>query len=116
MEDNDDDYESFDEEEKEEIEEETIENENDFTEKYFIVSKNKRLTPPSLTRNEYLNLLISRIKELENGSKPLVEGKNYKDIAEIEIKQKLINPIVKRIYDYDIEIWELKELNIQKNY
>jgi DNA-directed RNA polymerase I, II, and III subunit RPABC2 len=72
---------------------------------------------PFMTKYEYNNILVARIKMLENGHKPFVKVYNNKDkiqlrdIAIRELKEKKIPFIVKRPFpNGHFEYWRVKDL------
>ena len=81
-----------------------------------IVKPEERITKNILTKYERVRLLATRRKQLILGAKPMVKLPKKiaeKDIANIELKAKVIPIIIVRtLPNGDIEHWKLNELEI----
>lgn len=79
------------------------------------VPDNERITIPKLTKYEKVRLLGTRAKQISDGSKIFIKSKNVKnamDIAELELKNKVIPLKIKRpLPNGKYEIWSVKELD-----
>lgn len=87
-----------------------------FAEDDFKLTKTARLSKPILFKYEKVRLLSTRAKQLANGAKPMIkntEGLSSKEIALLELKNKLIPMIIERpIPNSGVERWKLSELEI----
>ncbi len=87
-----------------------------FADDEFKLTKTARLSKPVLFKYERVRLLSTRAKQLANGAKPMVkdtEGLSSKEIALLELKNKLIPMIIERpIPNSGVERWKLSELEI----
>lgn len=87
-----------------------------FGEENLIINKNARLTKPILTKYEFVRLLTDRSKQLAQGAKSMlknVSGLSSKEIAKLELKNKIIPLIIERPIPNSIpERWKLSELEI----
>jgi len=85
----------------------------------FKLNKIERLSKPILFKYEKVRILSTRAKQLANGAKPLIkntEGLSSKEIALLELKNKLIPLIIQRpIPNSGFERWKLSELEISDN-
>lgn len=77
------------------------------------MNKNDRITKPFLTHSERVRLLSDRATQLAKGAKPLLsnnEGLSVKEIAELELIERIIPMTVKRpIPNKKPEIWKITE-------
>jgi DNA-directed RNA polymerase subunit K/omega len=82
----------------------------------FKLTKTARLSKPVLFKYEKVRLLSTRAKQLANGAKPMIkntENLSSKEIALLELKNKLIPMIIERpIPNSGVERWKLSELEI----
>lgn len=100
---------------------------DDFDEEYFIdddnektelvVAKDKRITKPVMTKYERVRLLGERARQLSLGAKPMIKNlssdMNPKEIARLELSQKVIPIIIIRpLPNGLIEEWNINELEI----
>ena len=80
------------------------------------VPDNERITIPKLTKYEKVRLLGTRAKQISDGSKVFIKSKkvrNAMDIAELELKHKVIPLKIKRpLPNGKYEIWSIKELEL----
>jgi DNA-directed RNA polymerase I, II, and III subunit RPABC2 len=80
------------------------------------VPDNERITIPKLTKYEKVRLLGTRAKQISDGSKVFIKSKkvrNAMDIAELELKHKVIPLKIKRpLPNGKYEIWSINELEI----
>ena len=80
------------------------------------LNKMEKLTKPILTKYEFVRLLADRTKQLAQGAKPMLKnitGLTSKEIAELELKNKIIPLIILRpIPNSEPERWKLSELEI----
>lgn len=80
------------------------------------VPDNERITNPKLTKYEKVRLLGTRAKQISDGSKVFIKSKkvrNAMDIAELELKHKVIPLKIKRpLPNGKYEIWSIKELEL----
>lgn len=80
------------------------------------VPDNERVTIPKLTKYEKVRLLGTRAKQISDGSKVFIKSKkvrNAMDIAELELKHKVIPLKIKRpLPNGKYEIWSIKELEL----
>lgn len=87
-----------------------------FADDEFKLTKNLRLSKPILFKYEKVRLLSTRAKQLAHGAKPMLkntEGLSSKEIALLELKNKIIPLIIERpIPNSGIERWKLSELEI----
>ena len=87
-----------------------------FADDDFKLTKTARLSKPVLFKYEKVRLLSTRAKQLANGAKPMIkntEGLSSKEIALLELKNKLIPMIIERpIPNSGVERWKLSELEI----
>jgi DNA-directed RNA polymerase subunit K/omega len=87
-----------------------------FADDDFKMKKNERLTKPVLFKYEKVRLLSSRAKQLAQGAKPMIKnivGLSPKDIALLELKNKVIPLIIERpVPNSGVERWKLSELEI----
>ncbi len=87
-----------------------------FADDEFKLTKTARLSKPVLFKYEKVRLLSTRAKQLANGAKPMIkntEGLSSKEIALLELKNKLIPMIIERpIPNSGVERWKLSELEI----
>ena len=85
----------------------------------FKLNKIERLSKPILFKYEKVRILSTRAKQLANGAKPMIkntEGLSSKEIALLELKNKLIPLIIQRpIPNSGFERWKLSELEISDN-
>lgn len=90
-----------------------------------IVSKDKRITRPILTRFEYVNALGTRASQIANGAKILIKNadeikkiKSPVEIAEIEIRETRTCPliIVRPLPNNKEEHWDINELELLPDY
>lgn len=76
----------------------------------------ERITIPKLTKYERVRLLGTRAKQISDGSKVFIKSKkvrNAMDIAELELKYKVIPLKIKRpLPNGKYEIWSIKELEL----
>jgi DNA-directed RNA polymerase subunit K/omega len=95
---------------------------NDFDlDEYFkdddiIITKAGRVAKPILFKYEKVRLLCDRSRQLAEGAKPMIKnttGLSHKEIALLELKNKLIPLIIERpIPNAGSERWRLSELEI----
>ena len=75
-----------------------------------------KLTKPILTKYEFVRLLTDRTKQLAQGAKPMlknIEGLSSKEIAKLELKNKIIPLIIERpVPNSGVERWKLSELEV----
>lgn len=87
-----------------------------FGEETLTIDKNIKLTKPILTKYEFVRLLTDRTKQLAQGAKPMlknIQGLSSKEIAKLELKNKIIPLIVERpVPNSHAERWKLTELEI----
>ena len=80
------------------------------------IPDDERSTRPVLTKYEKVRLIGTRTKQISDGSKIFIKSKSSKsakEIAELELKHKVIPLKVKRYFhDGSFEIWSVKELDI----
>jgi DNA-directed RNA polymerase subunit K/omega len=80
-----------------------------------LLDKNERISPNRLTKYEMVRILGERTKQLTLGSKPLIknyQSLSYDKIAEEELKLNMIPYKIKRsLPNKKYEIWTLDELN-----
>jgi DNA-directed RNA polymerase I, II, and III subunit RPABC2 len=80
------------------------------------IADDERSTRPILTKYEKVRLIGTRTKQISDGSKVFVKSKNSKsakEIAELELKYKVIPLKIKRyLNDGSFEIWSVKDLEI----
>ena len=80
------------------------------------VPDSERVTIPKLTKYEKVRLLGTRAKQISDGSKVFIKSKNVRnamDIAELELKHKVIPLKIKRpLPNGKYEIWSIKELEL----
>jgi DNA-directed RNA polymerase subunit K/omega len=80
------------------------------------ITKTGRVGKPILFKYEMVRLLADRSRQLAEGAKPMVKntsGLSHKEIAVIELKNKLIPLIIERpIPNSGSERWRLSELEI----
>ena len=80
------------------------------------VPDNERITILKLTKYEKVRLLGTRAKQISDGSKVFIKSKkvrNAMDIAELELKHKVIPLKIKRpLPNGKYEIWSIKELEL----
>jgi len=98
------------------------EKDNDFDlDEYFkdddiIITKTGRVGKPILFKYEKVRLLSDRSRQLAEGAKPMIKntsGLSHKEIALLELKNKLIPLIIERpIPNAGSERWRLSELEI----
>ena len=98
------------------------EKDNDFDlDEYFkdddiIIMKTGRVGKPILFKYEKVRLLCDRSRQLAEGAKPMIKnttGLSHKEIAVLELKNKLIPLIIERpIPNAGSERWRLSELEI----
>ena len=95
-------------------------NNNENLEKEILINKDDRITIPILSKYEKVRLISTRAKIISEGGKPLI--KNYYDlneieIAELELKNKVIPYKIKRVLpNGKYEIWDPNtELQIINN-
>ena len=90
-----------------------------------IVSKEKRITKPILTRYEYINALGTRAAQIANGAKILIKNANEikkvkspVEIAEIEIRETRTCPliVVRPLPNNKEEHWDINELDLLPDY
>jgi DNA-directed RNA polymerase subunit K/omega len=81
-----------------------------------IITKTGRVGKPILFKYEKVRLLSDRSRQLAEGAKPMIKntaGLGHKDIALLELKNKLIPLIIERpIPNAGSERWRLSELEI----
>lgn len=81
-----------------------------------VVSKDKRITKPILTKYERVRLLSERRAQLLAGAKPMIKFDKLmseKDIASIELREKVIPMIIVRtLPNGNVEHWDVSELKI----
>lgn len=81
-----------------------------------IIKKDIKISKPVLTKYEYVRLLTDRTKQLAQGAKPMlknIENLSSKEIAKLELKNKIIPLIIERPIPNSIsERWKLTELEI----
>ena len=81
--------------------------------------KDVKLTKPILTKYEFVRLLTDRSKQLAQGAKPMlknIEGLSSKEIAKLELKNKIIPLIIERpVPNSGVERWKLSELEIPEH-
>ena len=79
-----------------------------------LLSEQKKISMPFLTKYEKARLLGIRIKQLTSGSLPLIDTTgftNFIDIAEEELKQKKTPLIIKRrMPNNKYEYWRISDL------
>jgi DNA-directed RNA polymerase I, II, and III subunit RPABC2 len=86
------------------------------TQTFVTVPPEKRITKPFLNKYERARILSTRTKQLSLGAKPLVKIETDKplapyDIALLELKEKMIPIIIKRMLPSGkIELWKIEEL------
>jgi DNA-directed RNA polymerase subunit K/omega len=87
-----------------------------FGEETLNLNPNIKLSKPILTKYEFVRLLTDRTKQLAQGAKPMlknVENMSSKEIAKLELKNKIIPLIIERpIPNSNSERWKLSELEI----
>jgi len=98
------------------------EKDNDFDlDEYFkdddiVITKSGRVGKPILFKYEKVRLLSDRSRQLAEGAKPMIKntsGLSHKEIALLELKNKLIPLIIERpIPNSGSERWRLSELEI----
>jgi len=102
---------------------------DDNTKRLYNLNTTKRITDPTMTQYEYTKLLSVRAKQIQLGSKPLIEiddninkFKYAIEVAKKEINERVIPfYIVRKILDnknekgYREEKWNIRELNIRDN-
>ncbi len=80
------------------------------------LTKTTRLSKPILFKYEKVRLLSTRARQLAQGAKPMIKnttGLSSKEIALLELKNKLIPLIIERpIPNSCVERWRLSELEI----
>lgn len=80
------------------------------------IIKEDRITKPILTKYEKVRILSTRIKQLQQGAKPMLRnysGLSAKEMALEELKHKIIPLIIERpVPNVGIEKWKLSELQI----
>ena len=80
------------------------------------ITDNSRVSKPILSKYEKVRVLSTRTKQLLQGSKPMIkdiEGLSTRDIALLELKNKVIPLIIERpIHNSAPERWKLSELEI----
>ena len=84
--------------------------------KYGIIVDNLHKTVPILSKYEYTKILGQRVKQLNSGSKTLIDSdkhiNNY-NIAEMELQQKKLPIVIKRpLPSGGCEYWKLQDLQI----
>ena len=85
-----------------------------------IVSKEKRITKPILTRYEYINALGTRAVQIANGAKILI--KNADEIKKVkspvEIRETRTCPliVVRPLPNNKEEHWDINELELLPDY
>jgi DNA-directed RNA polymerase subunit K/omega len=81
-----------------------------------VIMKTGRVGKPILFKYEKVRLLCDRSRQLAEGAKPMIKntvGLSHKDIALLELKNKLIPLIIERpIPNAGSERWRLSELEI----
>lgn len=81
--------------------------------------KDVKLTKPILSKYEFVRLLTDRSKQLAQGAKPMlknIEGLSSKEIAKLELKNKIIPLIIERpVPNSGVERWKLSELDIPEH-
>jgi DNA-directed RNA polymerase subunit K/omega len=81
-----------------------------------VITKKGRVGKPILFKYEKVRLLSDRSRQLAEGAKPMIKdtvGLSHKEIALIELKNKLIPLIIERpIPNSGFERWKLSELEI----
>ncbi len=84
----------------------------------FKIKSSSRISKPILFKYEAVRILSDRAKQLAQGAKPMVkniEGLSPKEIAKLELKNKVIPLIIERpIPNSGVERWKLSELEIQE--
>jgi DNA-directed RNA polymerase subunit K/omega len=87
-----------------------------FIDDEFKINKILKLSKPILFKYEKVRLLSNRAKQLSQGAKPMIkniEGLSSKEIALLELKNKLIPLIIERpVPNSGVERWKLSELEI----
>ncbi len=87
-----------------------------FADDDFKMKKTERLSKPILFKYEKVRLLSVRAKQLAQGAKPMIKntvGLSPKDIALLELKNKVIPLIIERpVPNSGVERWKLSELEI----
>lgn len=80
------------------------------------ITKNGRVGKPILFKYEMVRLLSDRSRQLAEGAKPMIKnttGLSHKEIALLELKNKIIPLIIERpIPNSGTERWRLSELDI----
>jgi DNA-directed RNA polymerase I, II, and III subunit RPABC2 len=80
------------------------------------IIKQDRITKPILTKYEKVRILSTRIKQLQQGAKPMLKnysGLSAREMALEELKHKIIPLIIERpVPNVGIEKWKLSELEI----
>ena len=91
-----------------------IEDTNVFRKNYDNLKKNN-VSSLYLNKYEVTKILSKRCEQLENGSLPLISDysmyNNVYDIAVVELKEKKIPFILKRLINNKYEYWKLSDLN-----
>jgi DNA-directed RNA polymerase I, II, and III subunit RPABC2 len=81
------------------------------------IIKEDRITKPILTKYEKVRILSTRIKQLQQGAKPMLKnysGLSATEMALEELKHKVIPLIIERpVPNVGIEKWKLSELQIE---
>ena len=81
-----------------------------------VINKSGRVGKPILFKYEKVRLLADRSRQLAEGAKPMIKntaGLSHKEIALLELKNKLIPLILERpIPNAGSERWRLSELEI----
>jgi len=96
--------------------EENIDLDEYFRDDDIVITKNGRVGKPILFKYERVRLLSDRSRQLAEGAKPMIKntvGLSHKEIALLELKNKLIPLIIERpIPNSGNERWRLSELEI----
>jgi DNA-directed RNA polymerase subunit K/omega len=96
--------------------EEDIDLDEYFRDDDIIITKTGRVGKPILFKYERVRLLSDRARQLAEGAKPMIKnttGLSHKEVALLELKNKLIPLIIERpIPNSGSERWRLSELEI----
>ena len=118
-----------DESDQESMDEEEIDEDDEMMEQeilhsdegYVVVKKEDRISSNIMTKFEFVNLVSTRVRQINEGEKIYTDGYTGKmdavSIARYEIKHNMIPAIIRRIMpDRRIEIWNLDELVIDPKF
>ena len=83
-----------------------------------LVNNEERITKRILTKYEYVRLLSERTSQLSEGALPMIDNVkdlDYKEIARLEIENKVIPLIIERVLPNGLkERFKINELELKK--